>query len=221
MQITILRWLTATALLVATLHAAAAGGDRHSGKVMETMDSGGYTYMKIEGGGSAYWVAGPEAKVQAGDQVSFVEQMRMPGFTSKTLDRTFDELMFISGISGGSTTAAPAAAKTTAESTEPVARAEGGLTVAEVFAQKDALKGKTVKVRGRVVKVSQQIMKMNWIHLEDGTGAKGSNRIIFRSPTGIAEVGAVVTAEGTLDTDRDFGYGYKYSVLVEKASFHP
>ena len=30
----------------------------------------------------------------------------------------------------------------------------------------------------------------------------------------------VKTAEGTVDTDKDFGYGYHYDVLVEDATFN-
>jgi hypothetical protein len=35
----------------------------------------------------------------------------------------------------------------------------------------------------------------------------------------VAEIGSIVTAEGRLETDKDFGYGYHYEVLVEDASF--
>ena len=79
--------------------------------------------------------------------------------------------------------------------------------------------GQRVAVRGEVVRVSHDILGRHWVHLQDGTGAAGSDRLIFRSATEIADVGAVVTAEGTVDTDKDFGYGYQYSVLVENASF--
>jgi hypothetical protein len=219
MQTMIFRWLTAALLAIGAAQAL-AGGMPHTGKVLETMNSGGYTYMKIEEGDASYWVAGPAAKVQVGDRVSFVEEMRMPGFTSNTLNRRFDQLLFVSGISGGTAASVPAAVPPRNGPVEPVARAEGGLTVAEVFAQKQALKGKKVKVRGRVVKVSPMIMGVNWVHLEDGTGTEGSNHIVFRSASGIAKVGAVVTAEGILDVDRDFGFGYRYEVLVEEATFH-
>jgi len=97
--------------------------------------------------------------------------------------------------------------------------AEGGYTVAEVFANREALKGKLIKVRGRVVKVSQAIMNRNWIHMKDGTGENGSDKIVFRSEDQVAQVGSIVTAEGRLETEKDFGYGYRYEVLVEDASF--
>jgi len=146
----------------------------------------------------------------------------MVNYTSSTLNRTCDRLMFVSGLSG-STAAAGLKAPTlpTPADRAPVEKAEGGYTIAEVFAHKDELKGKTVKVRGRVVKVSRNIMGLNWIHLEDGSGEEGTSHLVFRSPVGIADLGSVVTAEGIVDTDKDFGYGYTYEVLVNDATFSP
>ena len=68
-----------------------------------------------------------------------------------------------------------------------VARAEGGKTVAEVFAEKDALVGKPVTLRGKVVKSNTGIMGKNWIHVRDGSGSDGSNDLtvppLRRNPT--------------------------------------
>ncbi len=100
-----------------------------------------------------------------------------------------------------------------------ISKAEGGYTVAELYQKKDELKGKLVKVHGRVVKVSNGIMDTNWIHIQDGTGKDGSNDVIFRAKTATANVGDLVTASGTLVTDQDFGFSYQYPVLVENASF--
>jgi uncharacterized membrane protein len=93
------------------------------------------------------------------------------------------------------------------------------MTIAEIFANKDSLKGKMVKVKGKVVKVSRRIMKLNWIHITDGTGEKGTDKIIFRSKDQIAEVNSEIIAQGIVDTDLDFGYGYTYSILINDATF--
>jgi hypothetical protein len=76
-----------------------------------------------------------------------------------------------------------------------------------------------VRVKGSVVKVSRRIMKMNWIHIKDGTGEKDSDTIIFRSKDQVAEVDSEVIAQGIADTDLDFGFGYSYSVLINDATF--
>ena len=212
--------LAAAVILVTATIAPAFGGPMHSATVLETMDGGGYTYVKVDEDGAVYWAAAPAAQVAVGDQVNFSEQMMMKNFSSTSLNRTFDELMFVGGLNGGST-AAPAIATSPVATApiEPMEKAEGGYTIAEVFAGKQDLKGQAIRVRGKVVKVSPNIMGLNWVHLQDGTGAAGGDRLIFRSATEIADIGEIVTAEGTVDTDKDFGFGYQYSVLVDDASF--
>lgn len=96
---------------------------------------------------------------------------------------------------------------------------DGVYSVADLYAHKADLAGKTVTVKGNVVKVSEAIMGKNWIHIQDGTGAEGTNDIVFTSASQSAAVGDQVTATGTVAIDKDFGYGYLYSVIVEEATF--
>lgn len=66
------------------------------GIVISVLDTTGYTYMELENGGKRFWIAAPTTKeVKAGDHIRFVENMRMHNFTSKTLNRTFDQLIFV------------------------------------------------------------------------------------------------------------------------------
>lgn len=97
--------------------------------------------------------------------------------------------------------------------------AKGSYTVADLFAKKQELNGKIVTIKGNVVKVSDGIMGKSWIHIQDGTGGKETNDIVFTSSTQTATVGDHVTAKGTVAIDKDFGYGYFYSVIVEDATF--
>lgn len=92
-------------------------------------------------------------------------------------------------------------------------------TVAELFAQKTALKDKAVTVRGKVVKVTTGVLGKNWLHLRDGSGAEASkdNDIIVTSAA-TAAIGDTVTVKGPVHLDRDFGAGYAYSVIIEDAS---
>ncbi len=82
---------------VAASPAGQAGGGL-SGKVVETMDSGGYTYVSLENGGKKIWVAIPQTKVKVGQQVTCQPGMEMKNFQSKTLKRTFDSIIFSGGI---------------------------------------------------------------------------------------------------------------------------
>ena len=95
-------------------------------------------------------------------------------------------------------------------------------TIGDLYKEKAALNGKLVKLQGKVVKVNNQIMQRNFLHLQDGSGSPddGSNDITVTSQD-TANVGDQVVVTGTLVLDHDFGSGYKYPVLVEKASITP
>ena len=99
-----------------------------------------------------------------------------------------------------------------------VAKPEGGKTVAEIYAEKDALANQQVTFRGKVVKVNSGVMNMDWLHVRDGSGAEGSNDLTVTTtsqPT--PKVGDTVLVKGTVATNKDFGMGYQYPVLVEQA----
>lgn len=102
------------------------------------------------------------------------------------------------------------------------AKGADAYTVSEVYENAGKLDKKTVVVRGKVVKVSKGIMGKNWVHLRDGSGdpAKGTNDLVATTQD-VPKVGDVVTAKGTLYKDKDFGGGYKYRVIVEKATVKP
>ena len=98
-----------------------------------------------------------------------------------------------------------------------IAKADGGKTVAEVFAEKDALAGKPVAVRGKVVKVNGGIMGKNWLHVRDGSGADGTNDLTVTTAAELPALGATVVVIGPVTLNKDFGMGYAYDVIVEDA----
>jgi hypothetical protein len=110
--------------------------------------------------------------------------------------------------------------KAAVASAEPihVTKAEGGKTIAEVYAQKADLAGKEVLVRGKVVKAKGGIMNRTWIHLQDGTGGEGTNDLTVTTDGEPPAVGAVAVVRGTVAVAKDFGYGYVYEVIVETAT---
>jgi hypothetical protein len=97
-----------------------------------------------------------------------------------------------------------------------VAKAEGGLTIAEIYAGREALAGQVVTVRGKVVKLNPAIMGTNWLHIRDGSGSDGSNDLTITADA-LPEVGDTVLVRGTLQIDKDFGMGYQYSLIIEDA----
>lgn len=90
-------------------------------------------------------------------------------------------------------------------------------TVEAIYKERAQLAGKQVTVTGDVVKVNNGIMKRNFLHVRDGSGAEGTNNLVITSQQ-TAQVGQKVTVTGTVVLDTDFGMGYLYPILVEKSS---
>jgi hypothetical protein len=201
-----------------------------SGKVVETMDAGGYTYVNVENSGQKMWVAIPQTKVTKNSVMFFKPGYTMENFNSKSLNRTFDKIVFSPGPMAlpaaqiektGTTDKAKHGSKTAAPAEQVnVEKAEGknAFTVADLYEKAASLKDKDVVVKGKVVKVSLGIMGKNWLHLQDGTGKsdKGTHDMLVTTD-GEAAVGDTVTATGSLRKDKDFGAGYAYEVMIEDA----
>lgn len=68
-----------------------------SGKVVDTMNSGGYTYIQLDDGTGTVWAAIPQTTVDLGTEGTIVGSI-MKDFPSSTLDRTFDAIIFSDGI---------------------------------------------------------------------------------------------------------------------------
>lgn len=100
----------------------------------------------------------------------------------------------------------------------PKATGPDARTVEEVVKGKAALKDKPVLVNAQVVKVNNDIMGKNWVHLQDGSGkaADGTHDVIATTKDRVT-VGDVVKAKGTVRTDVNLGSGYAYAVLIEDA----
>jgi len=97
---------------------------------------------------------------------------------------------------------------------------ENSYTVGEIHSKAQELNGKTVLVKGKVVKVSPRIMGRNWIHLQDGTGSPDDNTHDLVVTTALEPEADwdIITMEGVLTANKDFGSGYSYAVIVEDAN---
>jgi len=208
--------------------AANAAPEGFSGKVVETMEGGGYTYALLEKGGKKSWAAFTTRPTVVGEKLTFKSCMDMPNFQSKALNRTFDTILFCSdpeekpvAVAGKPLgTKSPGAVSASAAKVK-VAKASGAnaYTVAEVFAKSASLNAKKIQVRGQVVKVSPKIMDRNWIHLQDGSGdEKKKNHDLVITSNELPAVGETVTITGIVAKDKDFGGGYKYGVILEKGT---
>ena len=76
--------------------AAGAGGmASNEGKVLSALDAPGYTYMELANTEKKFWIAAPTTRVKVGDRVRFEQSLVMKNFNSKTLNRTFDQIIFV------------------------------------------------------------------------------------------------------------------------------
>ena len=223
--------------------AAPAQTNAITGKVVETMNAASYTYVQLDSGKNKVWAAAPQFAVKVGDSVVVADAMPMEKYHSKTLNRTFDVVYFsghvtVNGaapmsavptapaMSAGASTAGgelpkghppiPTATTPVGPDLKNIQRADGGQTVHEIVTGKAKFAGKAIAVRGRVVKFNGGILGKNWIHVRDGSGAEGTNDLTVTTDA-VVKVGDLVLVTGTLATDRDFGSGYKYPLIVENA----
>ena len=215
--------------------AATAKAPPISGKVLEVMNSSGYTYLLLDVDGFKDWVAIPELYVEVGDEVELLPGTQMGEFKSKPLNRTFDRIIFSAGPTAsynekrkinahkGADMVAPAPGKKKAEGKIvaglKVEKAKGAnaYSIAELFVKRDELQDKIVVVRGQVVKVSVGIMGRNWVHIKDGSGEKGDNKLVVTTKDE-PNLGDIVTATGPFHNNVDFGGGYQYAVIMEDAA---
>ncbi len=203
--------------------------NKHIAKVLEFMHAGTYTYVKLDNEGKVFWAAITARPVEIGKTYAYVTGMVMKDFESEQLGRVFDSVMFIQDFGdikpGGSQNTADASAshnhaKTQSQQGIRVEPAKNGKTIAEIFSNKSTLNGKKVILSGQVVKINTGIMNLNWIHIQDGTESGGDFDLTVTSAMPVDfEVGDVLTFEGILSTDKDFGAGYKYSVILQEATW--
>jgi hypothetical protein len=69
-----------------------------SGTVVETMNSGGYTYALLEREGARTWVALPKIDIAVGNEIACQPGMTMHNFTSSSLNRSFESIVFSQGL---------------------------------------------------------------------------------------------------------------------------
>jgi hypothetical protein len=199
------------------------------GQVLEVKNVDSYTYLRLKTREGEIWAAVNKAPVKKGAQVTIENVVVMNNFESKSLKKTFQQIVFgtLAGAGaaagdGGMAAAHGGVAKPPAnvgDVTVPKASGADARTVAEIVSQSAALKDKTVLLRGKVVKYTDQVMGKNWMHLRDGSGSAADNtNDILVTTADQAKIGDIVLIKGVVRTDKDFGSGYAYKVLVEEAT---
>lgn len=195
----------------------------HKVTVSEVIQTGSYTYLKLKEDDKEYWAAVSALDAKPGQTYYYKQSMEMRDFKSKELNRTFSSIYFIDNLSDQPITEKKKETLKTKgrQMVERVADlkikpAEGGITISTLMTDKSKYDGKVVRISGKVMKYSADIMNKNWVHLQDGTEAAGEYDLVITTMDQV-KPGDVVTFEGKISLNKDFGYGYKYDVLMEDA----
>lgn len=186
----------------------------------EVIQTTNYTYLQVNEKDNLIWVAVPKTEAQKDETYYFVGGMEMGPFKSKELDRTFDQLLFLGGITKRANsekaeeTTHKAEVKINKEDIK-IEASDGCISIKELFSNKEKYANKEVTIKGQVTKFSKKIMSRNWIHLQDGTNHEGDFDLTITSNEEV-NIDDIVVITGKLTLNKDFGYGYFYKVIIEE-----
>lgn len=196
----------------------------HRVEIIDVVQTSSYTYLQVDEDGEEYWMAVTQQDFSKGDVIYHLNGLEMKDFESKDLGRTFDRILFVSDLSdepiyevqqminGQNQPLKPKIKKMELSVETP----EGGVSIGDLFANRDAYKDQEVLVSGQVIKVNTSIMGRNWVHLQDGTGDETHFDLTVTTQD-TPKVGEVATYRGKVGLNRDFGMGYTYELIVEDA----
>jgi hypothetical protein len=199
----------------------------HKAVVEEVLQVAQYTYLRVKEGDQELWLAGNKMDVQTGATVYYEGAMEMKNFESKALNKKFDSVFFVQTLSTqpigmpvsphGTDGMKATPQKPSIEKVDvSVAPAKGGVTISKLYANPSSYDGKTVLISGKITKVNNGIMQKNWVHIQDGT-SNGGDYDLTITTNDMVQVGDVVTFQGKVALNKDFGYGYSYKIMLEEA----
>jgi len=199
--------------------------DMHKVVVKEVLPTEKYVYLHVAEGEETFWIATRNQSVTVGATYFYKGGLLKTNFESKEYDRIFDKVYLVSNIvpaNHGDENAQEM--RNTPPSSKPVTSPkeknanrnivhDGSIRIGDLVANASKYAGKTVQITGECVKINYNIMGRNWIHLKDGS--RDDFDMVITSDVQIPE-GHVVTMQGTVSLDKDFGAGYRYEIILEK-----
>jgi len=198
----------------------------------EVLEAGRYTLVRIDTVLGPVWAAVPAAEIPEGSSVTLKSGSLMKNFLSKSLIRRFDQIYFTGGLlierqeDTPNTVTNPHHAISQGHTEAADAQLDYAgirvplevIDIQSLLADPAAYTGKQVTIMGRIAKFTPDILDYNWIHLRDGSSSEAD---VAATTKERAAVGDTVILTGTVAQHRDFGFGYKYDVLIEDAVLKP
>ena len=200
--------------------------DLHKVLVKEVLPATKYSYLKVTEGDEDYWIAIRKQEVNVGGTYFYRNGLLKTNFESKEYNRVFDRIFLVSSLvpeNHGNNAGGVSASFNSEENinqqkqdipthTEEVVQHKGSVKIADLVANPGSYEGKTVQITGKCVKINPNIMKRNWIHLQDGS--KDDFDLVVTSNAFVPE-GTIVTIKAKVVLNKDFGAGYRYDLILE------
>lgn len=197
----------------------------HHVTVKEILQTDTYTYLFVTENDKDYWIAASKMEPKVNSDLYYKNGLEMIDFKSKELNRSFDKVLFVDNISNTPILATSSLVNDSIhkgiknqelKTDIHVERAPGGITIAELYKNGNDYANKKIVVRGQVVKINNNIMDRNWVHLKDGTSNEGKSDLTFTTKDEV-KMGDIVTFEGMVSLNKEYGAGYVYPLIVENA----
>ncbi len=184
----------------------------HRVQVKEFLHTDRYTYLHVTEHSDSFWIAVPRREAAVGESYFYRGGLRTHNFHSKEFDRVFETVFLVSEVvlldASGSRV-------TEQVDTEPSTSAlETIVKLSDLYANPHKYEGRKITVRGTCVKVNPMIMNRNWVHIQDGSGGDIDLTV---TTVEVISVGSVISLEGIVALNKDFGAGYHYDILLEEA----
>ncbi|MAZ72784.1 MAG: hypothetical protein CMC70_06520 [Flavobacteriaceae bacterium] len=199
----------------------------HTVVATKTLDTKKYVYIQATENGKQFWIATAKQPIDIGKTYYYRNPLLKTNFESREHNRVFDTIYLVSNLvshNHGAGNLTADFSENTTPKTEPsqkqpiethtntIIEHKGSLKIAEIVANPKQYEGKTVQLTGKVVKVNPNIMKRNWLHLQDGS--KNNYDLVVTTNTFVPE-GQTVTMRAKVTLNKDFGAGYRYDLILE------
>jgi len=195
--------------------------NEHTVIVEEVLDTDKYSYLFVSENGNKFWIAIPRKEIVIGGTYHYQGGLLKRNFESKEYNRVFETIYLVSDVDqqsvNSSLSSVPDAAGHVKTKQVPVniVPVEGSVRLSNLFSNRAKYQGKVVMVTGKCVKVNPMIMGRNWVHIQDGSG-NGLDLTITTAEH--VHVDDVVSFEGLIALNKDFGAGYQYDIIMEQAT---
>ena len=90
--------LLALIMFAGSASTAMAAQYPNTGKVLQVMDASIYTYMQVTSPNGPVWLAASKTDVPKGATISYPNGAVMTNFNSKSLNRTFEKIIFLDRV---------------------------------------------------------------------------------------------------------------------------